>query len=270
MACPNFIIIGAMKAGTTSLHRYLDYHPDIYMSTPKEINYFCFHLNRGKEWYESHFPSGKICGESSPNYSKWAVTPEAIKAYNHKLKLIYILRNPVDRFISECNHVQVDPIEILTEVRDNVFSTPINKQIFRNGLYGFHLRNFLSYFPKDQIHICLFEDLKNEPKKVLASIFEFIGVEHEKYSWESIELKPHHVTKDKINLKKSVNHPVVKFLRRAIKWRWLVDSLKPFFFKRKRILVMSDQAKQELKTFYANDIRQLKLIIGNKSVEWIK
>ena len=108
MSKPDFIIIGAAKSGTTTLYQYLCRHPQIYMSTPKEPDFFSLDMNyhKGIEWYESLFDGAKpeqICGEASTTYSRWHQHPKAaerISQYLPKVKLIYIMRHPVDRAYS--------------------------------------------------------------------------------------------------------------------------------------------------------------------------
>lgn len=107
---PNLIIIGAMKSGTTSLHHYLNLHPEICMSRQKELNFFIEERNwsRGIQWYKSHFEAeAKIYGESSPNYTMypiWKSVPERMFSVIPETKLIYIIRNPIEQIISHYVH----------------------------------------------------------------------------------------------------------------------------------------------------------------------
>src|SRR5687768_751449 len=107
---PTFVIIGAMKCGTTSLHYYLAEHPDVCMSEVKETNFFVAELNyaRGLPWYESLFPRrAAACGEASPVYAatwRFAGIPERMHAVLPRARLIYIVRDPVERMVSQYKH----------------------------------------------------------------------------------------------------------------------------------------------------------------------
>lgn len=106
---PDFIIIGAQKSGTSSLHYLLQQHPGLRGSTPKEIHFFDKWVNYGHDlrWYESHFKSGifqrKIFFESSPNYIYHEAAARRILDYKPNLKFILVLRNPADRAYSAWN-----------------------------------------------------------------------------------------------------------------------------------------------------------------------
>lgn len=106
---PDYVIIGAQKAGTTSLDGYLARHPQVNVSTIKEVHYFDNrngNFHRGEHWYRAHFPldreanRGKRCGEATPNYLFSPVTPARMAALLPQVKIIVLLRNPVDRAFS--------------------------------------------------------------------------------------------------------------------------------------------------------------------------
>ena len=106
---PDFIVIGAMKTGTTSLQHYLECHPLISMA-PKELNYFSEGINwhRGLDWYRGHFQHNDLVqGEVSPSYSKchlYSNIPKNIHAVVPEVKIIYVLREPVARIVSHFSH----------------------------------------------------------------------------------------------------------------------------------------------------------------------
>jgi hypothetical protein len=110
LARPDFIVIGAMKCGTTTLYRMLAEHPDIGMSRDKEPDFFIVEKNfrRGPQWYSDQFDhSARLHGEASPNYSKaeaFAGVPERIRSHCRGVRLIYAVRDPVVRFLSQYRH----------------------------------------------------------------------------------------------------------------------------------------------------------------------
>ena len=108
---PNLIIIGAQKCGTTSLHYYLNLHPQILMSREKELNFFITERNwsKGVDWYRSQFvEKAEIYGESSPNYTdyiRFGGVPERMYSVVPDARLIYILRDPIERIVSHYVHL---------------------------------------------------------------------------------------------------------------------------------------------------------------------
>ncbi len=107
---PNLIIIGTQKCGTSSLHHYLDQHPDVFMSETKELDFFVDSLNwkNGLDWYESQFSdNATIRGESSPSYTmhpNFTGVAKRMHSIVPDARLIYIVRDPVDRVVSHYLH----------------------------------------------------------------------------------------------------------------------------------------------------------------------
>src|SRR5688500_4466677 len=109
-APPNLIVIGGLKCGTTSLHHYLNLHPQIAMSRPKELNFFVEELNweLGTDWYTSHFdPAADVRGETSPHYTnrpRFEGVAERIAESAPGARLIYMVRDPIKRLLSHYVH----------------------------------------------------------------------------------------------------------------------------------------------------------------------
>ncbi len=100
---PAFVIVGAQRGGTTSLYRYLAAHPGVLPASRKELHYFTNRHDRGPDWYRSQFPPtppGTITGESTPYYLFHPHAPRRLHAFAPDVKLIVLLRNPVDRAYS--------------------------------------------------------------------------------------------------------------------------------------------------------------------------
>jgi hypothetical protein len=102
---PNLIVIGSAKCGTTGLHRYLDLHPEIAMAAAKELDFFAGTQNwqRGVEWYESQFRPATVRGETSPSYTQYprvAGVPARMAQVVPSARLVYIVRDPIERTIS--------------------------------------------------------------------------------------------------------------------------------------------------------------------------
>ena len=177
---PDFIILGAMKCGTTSLHDYLSYHPDISMSQPKELNFFVEHQRweRGVEWYKSNFTEpDKVMGESSPNYTRDPLFPGVAQRMHATLpdvKLIYCVRDPVRRIVSHYVHdysigEQNRPFAEAVLDEENAY--------LWCSRYHHQLTQYLAHYPAAQIKIVVLEDMKERPQETLREVFEFLGVD---------------------------------------------------------------------------------------------
>ena len=120
---PSFLVIGAQRSGSTALYRHLAAHPAILPPLRKEVHYFDFQYAKGRAWYLAHFPGiqERITGnyraitfEASPYYMLHPLAPERIMAFNPDMKLIAILRDPVDRALSHYHHEARRGVETLT------------------------------------------------------------------------------------------------------------------------------------------------------------
>ena len=186
---PSLLIIGAHKGGTTSLHRYLDLHPDIRMSTHKELSYFTGAIDLptvrsrwewGPEWYRSNFVGPeRVQGESSTSYTDYPRAPgvpERIHESIPDVKLIYAVRDPIDRFVSQYRHVRGLGRErrTLAEVLQSP-SLPESAYLLRS-CYWLQIEQYLKWFDPSQIHLVSFRDLRLNCDETLARIFGFLGV----------------------------------------------------------------------------------------------
>ena len=184
---PNLIIIGAAKSGTTSLHRYLSVHPEIFMSKEKELRFFDTRprygrFHRGIEWYRSQFPENKpIRGYSSPQYTLSPILPDVPRLINEVLgtpKLIYILRDPVERILSD--YVQIVDENYKCETFDEYLNQSFEKkEAYHYSRYYFQLTQYLKVFPRENICVLLTERLSADPKATLRRVFDFLGVDQE-------------------------------------------------------------------------------------------
>ena len=178
---PNLIVIGAMKCGTSSLHYYLGLHPEIETSKKKELDFFIHerNWNKGISWYESNFSDkGTIHAESSPNYTKYPwFKGVAQRMYSvvPKSKLIYILRDPIERIVSEYVHIHSQDgdrrtiTEALTDLKNNWYVD--------NSKYYMQLERYLNFYPRSSVLILTAEELSKDPGKTLKQVFRFLGVD---------------------------------------------------------------------------------------------
>jgi hypothetical protein len=179
---PNFLLIGAMKAGTTSLYHYLKAHPQIFMPEYKAPEFFVEESNwgRGIDWYRKQFAlAGKdalAIGEASNVYAKYpryAGVPQRIAAYIPEARLIYVLRDPINRIRS---HYQ-------TRVAEGTERAPFEVAVFKNSIYTDYSRyalqidEYLKFFPREQLLIITAEDLRDARQTTVRQVYEFLGVD---------------------------------------------------------------------------------------------
>ena len=211
---PNFIIIGAGRAGTTSLYRYITQHPNVLPSTTKDSNnefadlhFFEYKISNSVNWYKSHFPlkflhqssvsknkQNFITGEFTATYMYHPLVPKRIFNLLPKTKLILVLRNPVDKAFSTYNQqknykqTNLKFQEIIQSEIERIKFLEVNSQkfhiqspddliipnILRHGIYAKYIENWLKSFPLKQIFIINSDDLENSTQKVLDELFTFL------------------------------------------------------------------------------------------------
>jgi sulfotransferase family protein len=197
---PDFLIIGAQKAGTTALYAYLRRHPAITGPSWKEVSYFDRHFARGEAWYRGNFPNrvrsrGKLVGEASPSYVFHPLGPERVKALVPDARLVALLRNPVDRALSHYHHEVAlgrEPLsfedaldaeeERLRGEEDRLTAYPSyfsrawwSHAYKARGRYAEQLERWLAVFPREQLLILPSEDLGDEPERTHARVLDFLG-----------------------------------------------------------------------------------------------
>ncbi len=183
MRRPNLFVIGAMKAGTTSLHRYLGAHPAIFMSEPKEPNYFVAELNRsrGEPWYLGLFAAAgeaRIIGESSTEYSKlptYQGVAERIHGFNPEARVVYLMRDPVARIVSHYWH-NVQDLADGPERRDLLTAVRDDPRYLAYSDYATQLVPYLERFGKEQIRTLTSERLASDPEGTLRELLGWLDV----------------------------------------------------------------------------------------------
>ena len=200
---PSFLIIGAKKCGTTSLFRYLCEHPNVGEPTWKEISYFNIYYDRGNAWYKSFFPISLpkldsqylITGEATASYICHAQASYRIATTLPDVKLIVLLRNPVDRAYSHYHHTKRIGRENLTfedaiaqedsrvEQLENesrklgLKSSPAyNYTYLSSGLYAEQLKNWLKLFKKEQLLILKSEDFFDRPEAIFKQVLDYLNL----------------------------------------------------------------------------------------------
>lgn len=274
---PNLIIIGAMKSGTTSLHYYLKQHPDIFMSEPKELDFFVAERNwsKGLDWYETHFTeSTPIRGESSTFYSRchlYPGVPERMHSVIPDARLIYVLRDPVDRIPSQYrqrilmgneDRAFVDALEDLND--DNVY--------LNDSRYYMQLEQFLPFYPKERILVLSFEELRDQRLATLKKTFQFLGVDDSFTSSAYTEIRNRSVDKLPRNwLGRQVKRiPFRRKMRQmlpASMHRWYSDATSVPIPPEKQAL-FTPELRASVLARLRPDVENLKAFAGRDFSEW--
>jgi hypothetical protein len=179
-ALPNLVVVGGLKCGTTSLHHYLNLHPEVEMSRPKELNFFVAELNwpLGPDWYASHF-SGRasVRGESSPHYTnrpRFEGVAERMRSVVADARLVYMVRDPIDRMLSHYLHNVGGGYDDRTLA--DAFADPESAYVTRSR-YFFQLEPYLEEFGPERIEIVGREELKRDRPATMRRVFAFLGVD---------------------------------------------------------------------------------------------
>ncbi len=195
---PDFLILGAQKAGTTALYTYLRRHPEITGPAWKEVSYFDRHYRRGPAWYRGNFPlgaRGSIVGEASPSYLFHPRAPERVAALLPDALLIALVRDPAERALSHYHHElalgrEELPFEEALEREDERLAGELermyedsayfshawwNHTYLARGRYAEQLVRWLASFPSEQLLVLSNEDLAAQPVATYARVLEFLG-----------------------------------------------------------------------------------------------
>ena len=198
---PDFIVVGAEKSGTTSLHQYLRSHPQVTAPIEKEIDFFDLEYSCGLDWYLAHFPPAAktassqtswITGETSANYLYSDVAPERIFSHFPNIKLAVILRDPIDRTVSRFNMMvrngaekrsfeqaiaeEITCIEQATANGEIAWKALNRCRHIGNSLYYHHLKRWLAIFPRQQMLVLQSEDLFTQPQQTMQQFYQFLGL----------------------------------------------------------------------------------------------
>ncbi|MCS4119423.1 sulfotransferase family protein [Salinibacter ruber] len=185
MVLPNFFLCGAPKAGTTSVYHYLDAHPDVYMSEPKETWFFngdrVGALEEYSEKYFAGYDGEYAVGEGTTGYMAFSEVPARIAQHIPDARLIFLLRNPIERAYSQywyrLQRGKYRPNKSFSEVIRDPNDDALRVGVVELGMYYDHLVRYQSHFDRSEMLILLFDELVNERDKLVRNLYSFIGVE---------------------------------------------------------------------------------------------
>lgn len=223
---PDFVILGAQKAGTTSLYSYLSQHPQICPSAFKEVHFFDLYYEKGISWYRAHFPAladldpTQITGEATPYYLFHPLAAKRMSAVLPNAKLIILLRNPVDRAISHFYHEVQRGKEYLSleqalRAEDGRLAKELPKLILNSqyrsfahqrfsyksrGIYVNQIRSYLKYYQPEQFHLICSERFFAETEDVYREVLHFLNCDPDfiPYNLEPKRVGSYSVEQDRI------------------------------------------------------------------------
>jgi hypothetical protein len=176
---PSFVHIGGQRCGTTWVYHCLEEHPEVFVSTPKELHYFDRNAERGDAWYLDHFtasPQHRAWGEATPSYLADERAPAELARLAPDAKLVCCLRHPVERAFSAYKlrrHGDMSGVSFAEALDQNI------DNLIGRGMYAEHLRRWLGHFPREQILIQIYDDLSKNNAAAIRELFAFIGVDPE-------------------------------------------------------------------------------------------
>jgi len=278
-------IVGAPKAGTTSLHYYLNEHPEILMSSVKEPDFFSdkeivdqglyygtTRINTSQKYHNlfQEKKDAKIFGESSVSYLFYPEVPKRIKEYNTDAKIIIMLRNPVDRAFS---HYLMDfRLGLLSDEFEDVFNKKEGlkfQQYFLLGNYYSQVKRYYAEFSKENVHIIWYSDFKKDAEKEIQKVFKFIGIDLDyKVNFETVH--------------NSFSMPKNKIIRKIYSVIWLrkllsfllpstfVRFTKSTLFKKRSKPKITTESSKTFTEYYLDDICKLEELLSINLSEWKK
>lgn len=290
---PNFFVVGAQKAGTTSLHQYLTTHPDIYLPTQKESKFFVFdeRYNKGLAYYEQEYFSGwkgeSVVGEVDPDYM---YIPQALERIAKdlgvsKLKFIFIFRNPVERAFSHYLMTYrrgLEPLsfeDAIAEEESRLKKDQLSRMRYsyvNRGFYYRQVERFLRIINHSQMLFLLTDDLHSDAVGNYQKILNFLEVSTDIIP-ENIHDRFHGATQPRSMLllnRIQQNEPTIekKFLRLIIPWQGLRKKLRQKLLAlnltSSQTINLSDQARKKLSKVFKDENNKLAEFLDRNLNSW--
>jgi hypothetical protein len=285
MALPTFFIIGAAKAGTTSLHHYLDLHPQIQMSAIKEPNFFAGtengtpypggRVDRLEEYERLFDPSVDVRGEASPSYTnhpRRVGVPERIKALVPQAKFIYLVRDPIARTVSHYQHsVAVGRERRSLEDALSDLSDPLLPWTCTSR-YASQLELYLPHFPPEQLLVVDQAELLADRQATLRQIFGFLSIDDtfvssafEEELYRSRERRVYPAGYE--HLLRRVVKPAVQWIPPSVR-RLIRRSAEGVLWSPLQAPAIEDSLRARLEELYCDEVARLRALTGKRFPTW--
>lgn len=266
---PNFIVIGAPRAGTSWIHKNLLDHPEVFVPQKKELHFFDREYDKGIAYYEEYFAEWKgqkAIGEATPDYLHGSYSATDIPALMHKhvpdARLIASLRNPIERAYSRYWNAKAK----FDHNRSLSFEEKLKDrpEFVKEGMYADQLESYYAHFPRERILVLLYDDLEADPHGFMRQIYSFLGVDPDFESdWETTKVNQ---AAGKKNL---ANSRFLYQLSRALSWAGLHGASSRV---REANSVdqppMSAETRRRLTDVYREPNRRLAALIGRDLSRW--
>ena len=276
---PNLFLVGAMKSATTSLHNYLDLHPEIFMTQDpwKEPGYFVKEINLGKgiDWYLDLFKEAKnekFLGESTTDYTKspnYLGVPERIHDFCPNAKIIYIMRDPIERAMSQYWW----EVQYSAEGRKMPSAILNNNWIMNASNYALQLKPYIELFGTKNIYALTMEELQAAPNETLKKIFIWLGVNAE-YELAD-QFKTYNRSANEVN--RIIGSGIFSHLKGTKFWQLLKTILPITLRSRLKRLLARPVKKNEddreetvalLRPIMKVQVQELSALLGKQFPEW--
>ncbi|MEO8116287.1 MAG: sulfotransferase [Bacteroidota bacterium] len=296
---PNFLIAGPPKCASTSLHFYLNQHPDIFMSPVKETNFFTRDFDKGLEFYASYFEMAKnekVIGEATPSYSFLPFTAQRIQETFPDMKFLFCFRNPAERAFSNwlmlwdagveiddfktalnINLNQLEQVSFEGEEGAGIWNDRVNhlkqgekwvRMYIQAGMYAKMLRMYMNLFPVQNIKFIFLDDLKKDFDNTMKSIFSFLEVDENFVIPVKEDKNYYYNRKIYRNLNKLIGIKATRSIARM-----MPNDFKNIFKEKKqkvkKELFLEDDDRKWLNDIYRNDIQQLEKLTGRNLGHWL-
>lgn len=277
---PTFIGLGVQKCASTWLHAIFADHPEAFVSTPKELNFFSSNFERGFQWYEKHFaaagPDRAAVGEISPSYFPDGDAPARAHAYCPRFRILVALRDPIDRAYSNFLHdVRLGYYQSDAPSFEDALAN--NPMYVDQSLYGRHIRHWLDYFPRESVLFVVQEQVRLDPAAQARRVYDFLGIRSD-YVSQAMNRKANESYLPKSRgrerairmLGRAVRKSGLQWLDRAARRSGLVATLHRGNRLDIRSVVppMTDETRARLVQVFAADTLDLAELIGLPSLPW--
>lgn len=177
---PDFFLAGCQKTASSWTYICLKEHPEIFVPQDTDTtHYFDMFYHLGLDWYRDFYQEyngEKVIGDTTPSYIRDFKAPQRIAEFNGQAKLIFNLRNPINRAFSHYWHEKRKE-KISFEFKECLENYDLYQDWITTGFYYRHLKRYLDYFPRENIKIMIFDDLKEDDQEFIQEIYRFLGVD---------------------------------------------------------------------------------------------
>lgn len=274
---PHFLIGGPPRAATGWMLSCLQEHPEAFVPD-EEVNYFTYEYDRPAPWYRDHFAGRsptQTTGEKSPSYLAHPEAPARIHNWNPEVDLIFSLRHPVDRaYAVYCMLLQNPHYNVGEDIETEL--TP-DASMVRAGRYFEHLQRYREYFSDEQLHVLVFDDLKESPRQFARDLFAAVGIDptfepsllNRKYGhrkkrggtiWSALQELSIRATRASDTARR-----LIRWVRRNGYTDWIHH-----FRSGSEYPPMPETVENRLREYYYDDVQTLSRCLGRDLMHWVE